>query len=196
MADIGHAPSTADESLLRSDASAAGQETQLSLHPRTRELVERFARALMEKLAKAEWKYGYSDGWASDGWLDVCRADLILHVAKGDPLDVAAYCAFLWHHGISTQAPGAAPPYELQALRACTEDACRTALGDPRTQGEAIDFGDLHCTSAAHMCSDDGVVNYRVVIEEADPSCVGLRSIISEHLDAAGFSGVEVVIQW
>lgn len=196
MADMGHAPSLADASLLRSDALAAGQGARLGLHPRTRDLVERFARALMEKLAKAERKYGYSDGWASDGWMDACRADLVRHVYKGDPLDVAAYCAFLWHHGASTHAPGAAPPYDLQALRACADAACSAALGDPRTKGEAVNFGDLHCVSAARVCSDDGVVNQRVVIEEADPSCEGLRSIISEHLAAAGFHDVDVVIQW
>ena len=167
-----------------------------SLHPRTRDLVARFADALTRKLARAERKYGYSDGWASDDWLDACRADLARHVAKGDPLDVAAYCAFLWHHGASTKAPSAAPLHDLQSLRVCTEDACLAALGDPRTKGEAINFADLHCVSAAHVCRDDGVVSYMVVIEEADPSCEGLRSIISEYLDAVGFGGVDVVIQW
>ncbi len=167
-----------------------------SLHPRTRDLVARFSDALALKLARAERKYGYSDGWASDDWLDACRADLARHVAKGDPLDVAAYCAFLWHHGASTQSPGAASPHDLRALRAYADDACRAVLGDSRTKGEAINFADLHCVSAAHVCRDDGVVSYMVVIEEADPSCEGLRSIISEYLDAVGFGGVDVVIQW
>jgi hypothetical protein len=80
------------------DAAPVGQEP-VALHPRTADLVDRFAAALKEKLAAAEKKYGYSDGWAKTGWLDVCRAKLIEHVHKGDPRDVAAYCAFLWHHG-------------------------------------------------------------------------------------------------
>ncbi len=75
------------------------------LHPRTVNLVVRFARALASKLAAAEAKYGYSDGWASPDWVDECRAKLMEHIAKGDPRDVAAYCAFLWHHGASTARP-------------------------------------------------------------------------------------------
>jgi hypothetical protein len=75
------------------------------LHPRTQDLVWRFAIALGRKLAEAEQKYGYSDGWARADWMDECRQQLMHHIAKGDPRDVAAYCAFLWHHGASTQAP-------------------------------------------------------------------------------------------
>jgi hypothetical protein len=79
-----------------------------SLHPKTADLVARFARALSEKLAVAEVKYGYSDGWRDPAWMDECRTKLLEHVAKGDPRDVAAYCAFLWHHGEPTS--GAAAP--------------------------------------------------------------------------------------
>ena len=77
---------------------AAAPEQQTSLHPRTADLVDRFALALKEKLGAAEVKYGYSDGWADPNWMDQCRAKLIEHVHKGDPRDVAAYCAFLWFH--------------------------------------------------------------------------------------------------
>jgi hypothetical protein len=72
------------------------------LHPHTVNLVVRFSRALAAKLADAEKKYGYSDGWLSPDWMDECRVNLMEHVLKGDPRDVAAYCAFLWHHGEST----------------------------------------------------------------------------------------------
>jgi hypothetical protein len=72
------------------------------LHQDTAALVARFAVALGEKLHAAEVKYGYSDGWARPDWMDECRAHLIEHVHKGDPRDVAAYCAFLWHHGERT----------------------------------------------------------------------------------------------
>lgn len=75
------------------------------LHPNTSNLVVRFARALASKLADAEKKYGYSDGWRDSGWMDECRSKLMEHIAKGDPRDVAAYCAFLWHHGESTVQP-------------------------------------------------------------------------------------------
>jgi hypothetical protein len=74
------------------------------LNPATACLVWNFALALGNKLADAEKKYGYTDGWRSTDWMDECRAKLLEHVAKGDPRDVAAYCAFLWHHGERTAA--------------------------------------------------------------------------------------------
>jgi hypothetical protein len=77
----------------------------IGLHHSTAALVNRFAHALAEKLAKAEQKYGYSDGWARDDWQDECRRQLHHHAAKGDPRDVAAYAAFCWHHGWSTARP-------------------------------------------------------------------------------------------
>jgi hypothetical protein len=72
------------------------------LHPKTADFVDRFAAALKVKLSQAEQKYGYSDGWSRRDWLDECRKCLREHVEKGDPRDVAAYCAFLWHHGTKT----------------------------------------------------------------------------------------------
>jgi hypothetical protein len=72
------------------------------IHPETLFLVKRFSAALVEKLAAAEKKYGYSDEWMRDDWIDECRDHLRRHVEKGDPRDVAAYCAFLWHHGART----------------------------------------------------------------------------------------------
>lgn len=71
------------------------------LHPDTDDLVDRFAEALKDKLAKAERKYGYQDGWRDPSWRDALLAKLREHVGKGDPRDVAAYCAFAWHHGWS-----------------------------------------------------------------------------------------------
>jgi|SRR5687768_11889765 len=84
---------------------------EYDLHPATVDLVHRFADALMQKLAIAEKKYGHGDSWLSPDWMDECRAKLLEHITKGDPLDVAAYCAFLWHHGESTTppAPGVEP---------------------------------------------------------------------------------------
>lgn len=78
----------------------------------TADLVMRFAGAMAEKLAAAEAKYGYSDGWLAPDWMDECRAKLVEHVAKGDPRDVAAYCAFLWHHGELTALTSTTPPAE------------------------------------------------------------------------------------
>jgi hypothetical protein len=90
------------------------------LHPNTANLVARFATSLAAKLAAAEKKYGYSNGWVDPNWMDECRQKLAEHVAKGDPRDVAAYCAFLWHHGESTTpSPAATAPYEGCTCQAC-----------------------------------------------------------------------------
>jgi hypothetical protein len=72
------------------------------LHFSTQSLVIRFAEALAKKLADAEKKYGYSNGWLNDDWELECRKHLLEHISKGDPRDVAAYCAFMWHHGWPT----------------------------------------------------------------------------------------------
>lgn len=69
-----------------------------NLHPRTLDMVQRFAVALAKKLRLAEEKYGFGDGWADDHWEKECLAHFHSHIEKGDPLDVAAYCAFMWHH--------------------------------------------------------------------------------------------------
>jgi hypothetical protein len=61
------------------------------------DLVERFSKALLAKLRLAEAN-GRS-GWDRDDWEKQCQEGLLRHVDKGDPRDVAAYCAFMWHHG-------------------------------------------------------------------------------------------------
>lgn len=68
----------------------------------TQNLLLDFVEDLGWKLSKAQEKYGYSDGWMKSDWMDKCREDLLEHIKKGDPIDVAAYCAFLWYHDEST----------------------------------------------------------------------------------------------
>ncbi|EOV7571750.1 hypothetical protein ACORCF_004902, partial [Escherichia coli] len=80
------------------------------LHPDTLKLVTDFSSALAEKLYKAQLKYGYDADWKQDGWPSQCQADFQQHIAKGDPRDVAAYCAFMWYHGWKTEpAPVSVP---------------------------------------------------------------------------------------
>lgn len=88
-------------------AQAGSPYTIEGLNPATAKLVADFAYALALKLRKAQDKYGYSDGWAEPDWMHECREALVNHVAKGDPLDVAAYCAFLHFHGQPTRLPPA-----------------------------------------------------------------------------------------
>lgn len=91
------------------------------LHPSTMALVNDFATALAEKLHKAELKYGYSNAWTNNGWMTECLAEFHRHIAKGDPRDVAAYCAFMWYHGWKTEAAQPAPvvPDEMTIRDAC-----------------------------------------------------------------------------
>lgn len=86
------------------------------LHPSTMALVNDFATALAEKLHKAELKYGYSNAWINNGWMTECLAEFHRHIAKGDPRDVAAYCAFMWYHGWKTEAAQPAPVVEREPI--------------------------------------------------------------------------------
>ena len=67
------------------------------LHRDTVNLVWQFSSAMAKKLRKSELKYGYDNKWKDNDWADECRKQLQHHIDKGDPLDVANYCAFLWY---------------------------------------------------------------------------------------------------
>ena len=56
-----------------------------------------------EKLKAAEAKYGYNDAWLKEDWELTLRTQALRHLLKGDPRDLAAYCAFAWHHGWGVQ---------------------------------------------------------------------------------------------
>ena len=73
-----------------------------TLHPRAASLVRRFAEAMGKKLDKSQRKYGYTDDWTESSLIGLQDA-LIEHVEKGDPIDVANFCAFLWHRKARTQ---------------------------------------------------------------------------------------------
>ena len=91
-------------SLTRPSSSATVERREAVDDPLV-DLVARFSEALLGKLKAARVKYGYDEGWRDGGWEADCQKHLITHLAKGDPRDVAAYCAFMWHHGWSTAAP-------------------------------------------------------------------------------------------
>jgi hypothetical protein len=81
----------------------------------TDDLVDRFAVVLKAKLRRSEARHGWRNGWLNPGWRDDCLHELVRHLEKGDPVDVAAYAAFFWHHGWSTgpgtpQAPDVRSP--------------------------------------------------------------------------------------
>lgn len=88
------------------------------------DLVERFSAALRTKLHAAQDKHGFTDEWMRTHWREKLLADLAHHVEKGDPLDVAAYAAFAWHHGWSLS--GSKGTYE-QGVHAALERVRRRA---------------------------------------------------------------------
>ncbi|EEG2531169.1 DUF550 domain-containing protein [Salmonella enterica] len=98
------------------------------LHPDTQKLVVDFSTDLAEKLYKAQLKYGYDADWKQDNWSTQCLAHFHQHIAKGDPRDVAAYCAFMWYHDWKTE-PATAPlmpeecPADISVLMASHSDA-------------------------------------------------------------------------
>lgn len=105
------------------------------LHPRTARMVRSFAGALGHKLRAAEMKYGHADEWASKDWEERCQADLMDHVLKGDPLDVAAYAAFCWSNKwrtapepstCGTEAEGRSKP-----IPSATQERTATHFRDP-----------------------------------------------------------------
>jgi hypothetical protein len=78
-------------------------ELPKTLDYNSQQLVVRFAEALAQKLKDAETKYGYTNEWQTDTeWEAQCQENLIQHLYKGDPRDVAIYAAFCWHHKWNT----------------------------------------------------------------------------------------------
>ena len=85
------------------DSTSRAPSVPVGLDPNTKKLVVDFCSALAEKLYNAEVKYGRKTDWMKDDWHATCLQSLWEHITKGDPRDVAAYCAFIWYHGWSTK---------------------------------------------------------------------------------------------
>lgn len=101
LADTKNNIDAAEDAIIAMQAERRG-------HDPLGDLVQRFADALLAKLRLAQAN-GRS-GWDQDDWEEACRKGLMRHIEKGDPRDVAAYCAFMWHHGWSTTAPPLSAP--------------------------------------------------------------------------------------
>jgi hypothetical protein len=156
------------------------------LNSRTADLVDRFAAALKEKLAAAEKKYGHSDGWASREWMNECRQHLREHIQKGDPRDVAAYCAFLWHHGEST-ADGAALP--VPAKPKASEEASRAVLAD--VHPVTIHAWKIQGRTVGAMLSEA-----RNAIEELTEELVDAKDAARDHSGETEAQRLELVAAW
>lgn len=171
-------------------------QAAVELHPDTMSLVFSFTEAMIEKLASAEKKYGYTNLWMNSDWMDECRAKLFEHVLKGDPRDVAAYCMFLWHHNESTVSLNPQKRkaifkflpegYEwiyspdLQALKARSAVVLSCERGDLwYWQGDGFDFPEsLACPI---VVSAD---KFRAAVSK---DVFGVKNYIIEQLEAHGF---------
>ncbi|SNS15958.1 hypothetical protein SAMN04488503_2988 [Humidesulfovibrio mexicanus] len=142
------------------------------LHPDTRALVRRFAEALAKKLLASEIKYGYGNGWKDPGCVEELRGKLAEHVAKGDPVDVAAFCAMLWHHGEHCR-----PHTRAEAVEA-ERDALRKALQLKIQHPAAC------CPGAAGCCPE----------ASPEPGCILARAVIECWISAgeAALAATEV----
>ena len=72
------------------------------LHVETKRLIQAFASAIAAKAHDAEHKHGFGDDWLTELKETECRVALLAHLEKGDPRDVALYCAFMWARGWPT----------------------------------------------------------------------------------------------
>jgi hypothetical protein len=54
-----------------------------------------FAQVLFDKMVEAERKHGWKGAWKTVP-TEKLQADMVEHIQKGDPRDVAGYCMFLW----------------------------------------------------------------------------------------------------
>jgi hypothetical protein len=68
------------------------------LHPDTKELLINFVQKMGQKLRETEIKHNYGNSWKYDNWQLKCGKDFITHIEKGNPIDVANYCAFMDYH--------------------------------------------------------------------------------------------------
>lgn len=169
-----------ERELAAANAALAEAKMPDSLHPETKSLVRRFASALAEKLAAAEKKYGYSDGWRDDDWMHTCRQKLAEHLEKGDPRDVAAYCAFLWHHGQST-----APVKLIEFLRTELATRTQTEAGlreQVRVLRDALESRNRDATAMRSLLDGTLAPSINVAMIQAEDKTETLLSITPEAI--------------
>lgn len=79
--------------------------TPAGLHRDTQEMLRGFFEEMCEKARRAELKYGYMNGWRDTSWKHEFNRSILEHFEKGDPRDVAIFCAIGFSHGWPTYDP-------------------------------------------------------------------------------------------
>lgn len=67
------------------------------------DLFKRAIAAILKKFMAAEAKHGWKDAWTRDLTEKSCQEQLLVHLDKGDPKDVAIYCFFMIWYGWRTR---------------------------------------------------------------------------------------------
>lgn len=91
----------------------------------------------------------------------------------------------------------------IAAIRSIANEACEAAyeayLAQPdRNRGDtfgAVNWGDIGCADILFCIGDDDEY-YEVILEEADPSAVGLHIFVRDYLKDRGWPGVSVRTEW
>jgi len=78
-------------------------ESNNKLHIDSQNLLKECFSQLEEKMIRNQEKYGYSNEWLMHDWEDECRENMMSHIEKGDPKDVAIYAMFMMFRGWSTK---------------------------------------------------------------------------------------------
>ncbi|WP_445496840.1 hypothetical protein [Photorhabdus sp. SF281] len=73
------------------------------LHNESKNLVLKTAEIVAEKMRATELKRGLTNEWAKPDWESACVNDLLMHIDKGDPRDIAVYASMMIHHGWTTK---------------------------------------------------------------------------------------------
>jgi hypothetical protein len=165
------------------------------------DLVDRFSAALLAKLQAAREKYGYDEGWRESGWKADCQKHLIAHLAKGDPRDVAAYCAFMWHHGWRTIAP-TAPDVRTALDWKITKGGAYVAGG--YLVAERVDGKGWNTTIGERVLANHASLEVAKAVAESDailalsqqPVVVADREAIIKELQSAKEAFGEIGLDW
>lgn len=64
-------------------------------------MLDAFFEATLEKFVAAQRKHNWEDDW-KDAEMRILQNEALHHLVKGDPRDVAIYCAICHHHNWPT----------------------------------------------------------------------------------------------
>lgn len=67
---------------------------------------------------------------------------------------------------------------------------------NPKDFDEAINWGNLSCIEVCKCKNQDGDINYKILIEEADPSCIDFIDEIQRYLYRVYQILFEVRLEW